>query len=398
MSLALAPLLQPYWYTREVYNETVFFLNNNGSAKLLYTPSEVLAVKNYSLHQTYTEGVDYVVEGNTIRRLTTGSMPFYNVGDYYASEAAKKADTDTSFLYSDAAKDLPEIRANNLTGNRSLKVRENYLAENYQVAVSYRHNEVLVTPDFISALKGIPAIQEKLKNKENIKILNYGASITEGWGASGMSWDYEISPHLPSWPKMLERYIDEKYGVNITFYNEAIGGRTSQEGRDLYDTAIEGLTPHKHGGEGNVLRTHEHLYADLLILGFGTNDYYMSEAQNLDNHRYIINQFLKENPSSSVLLLPPELVNTYSKLHQQLDALHYFQPNYKTLLSEYKNSYYAPVYDMSQYFLSRGKTSRDLIGNNLNHPSDFIVRSYAQIILKSILGTDFSDESVLAAE
>ena len=38
--------------------------------------------------------------------------------------------------------------------------------------------------------------------------------------------------------------------------------------------------------------------------------------------------------------------------------------------------------------LATGKRYRDMTGNNINHPNDFIARAYAQVILKTLVGKD----------
>jgi hypothetical protein len=47
------------------------------------------------------------------------------------------------------------------------------------------------------------------------------------------------------------------------------------------------------------------------------------------------------------------------------------------------------VADMTQIhwdILATGKRYRDMTGNNINHPNDFIARIYAKVILKTLLG------------
>ena len=41
--------LRPYWYSREIYNETVVFIGEEAEATLIYTPTEVSSVRNYGL-------------------------------------------------------------------------------------------------------------------------------------------------------------------------------------------------------------------------------------------------------------------------------------------------------------------------------------------------------------
>ena len=61
--------------------------------------------------------------------------------------------------------------------------------------------------------------------------------------------------------------------------------------------------------------------------------------------------------------------------------------------SEYvgKNISLAKVFTMFNELVTvSGKLSRDYLGNNVNHPNDFGVRIYAQVVLKTLCGDDFS--------
>ena len=45
----------------------------------------------------------------------------------------------------------------------------------------------------------------------------------------------------------------------------------------------------------------------------------------------------------------------------------------------------ADMTTMHYNLLEKGKRYRDMTGNNVNHPNDFLARIYAQVILKTIL-------------
>ena len=68
MDSVLNPLLQPYWHTREIYNETFMFIGKEGEVELLYEPSEILISQDYRFKEVYEEGVDFVIEGKKIKR------------------------------------------------------------------------------------------------------------------------------------------------------------------------------------------------------------------------------------------------------------------------------------------------------------------------------------------
>ena len=47
MEQVLNPLLQPFWHTREVYNETFTIIGQEGEVELLYEPSEIIILQDY---------------------------------------------------------------------------------------------------------------------------------------------------------------------------------------------------------------------------------------------------------------------------------------------------------------------------------------------------------------
>ena len=53
---SLKTWLKPFWYTREVYNETVMFVGENDEAKLLYDAEDIISVTSYGLDVEYKNG------------------------------------------------------------------------------------------------------------------------------------------------------------------------------------------------------------------------------------------------------------------------------------------------------------------------------------------------------
>jgi hypothetical protein len=54
------------------------------------------------------------------------------------------------------------------------------------------------------------------------------------------------------------------------------------------------------------------------------------------------------------------------------------------LEGEYKNTAVCDMTRLSSELYEKGKRFRDMTGNNVNHPNDFLARIYAQAILKVI--------------
>jgi len=58
------------------------------------------------------------------------------------------------------------------------------------------------------------------------------------------------------------------------------------------------------------------------------------------------------------------------------------------LAAKYDFCAVADMTTMSQELYAMGKRFRDMTGNNINHPNDFLARIYAQVLLKALVGKD----------
>ena len=97
--------------------------------------------------------------------------------------------------------------------------------------------------------------------------------------------------------------------------------------------------------------------------------------------------------NGSVLLVSPMQPNTQSSMVAGTQSKWDSALNEVKNSSEYasKNVALAKVHTMfSELLTVSGKLSRDYLGNNVNHPNDFGVRIYAQVVLKTLCGDDFS--------
>ena len=393
MDSVLNPLLQPYWHTREIYNETFMFIGKEGEVELLYEPSEILISQDYRFKEVYEEGVDFVIEGKKIKRTINSSMPYIEASDYWVDEATKvagEADKESNITFQKVVADAEGPKEYKLTGQRYLKVRENIWPEYHQCVISYKHNNPFPENGFYPQSKGITNFINKLKNEKEASIVFYGDSITEGWTASGHLWEWSIEPHMSSWVRMVESYLEKKYEASIDVVNEAIGGWTTGMGLANYDIKMNGNVAHRHATE-NEDRSHGKLNPDLLVLGFGMNDWTLDPDSYRSLIAKMVSKYYEDNPNGNVILISsmPAHVDTEIEGNQK-----YFEEELKLIAHNYEGTLVAPVYSMYQQLFSMGKDSKDILSNNVNHPNDFGVRTYAQVVLKTLLGSEFCDESI----
>ena len=363
-SYNLEVYLKPMWYTREVYNETVLFVGEEDAAPLMYKPAIILAVTDYGLETVYEEGIDYIIENNTIKRLHGSSIPFFTVEEYYRTSPSP------SGINIPVNKEKVSL---DLTGDRYLLHGEGDTFTSRQIAVSYTHNEEykgIIPADFS---QNFQAFNQKLKQKEDVSIVFYGDSITRGSNSSGTSSGGNVKPYADSWTVMVSKYIESKYQVEVKYTNKAIGGYRAAQGAESFSSS--------------VLNTRE----DLLVLGFGMND----RSTLVDSYKssilQMVNAFLEKNEGSAVLLVSTMLPN-----YESTSAWYGNQEHFLSALTEIADAddlvAVADMTTMHKQLFELGKRYRDATGNNINHPNDFLARLYAQVVLKALIGGDYCDE------
>ena len=361
---ALDAYLSPIWYTREVYDETMVIVGNDGEATLLYEPNgQKLVVRNYELNKTYVEGVDYVIEGKTLKRLKTGSLPYFKVDDYFMESVPTTPGYYKIYLNPDECEfDFEEDRYI-VFGEQSTLTKGHYITVSYTTdeawsgAVPTDQSEKMTR--FLNKVKGGDAT-----------IMFYGDSITVGANASGSVHGGLINPFLPTYPELIKHYLDKKFDVDVTVINESQGAWKAANGLENFSSLVK-----------PVARS-----VDLLVLAFGMNDTTTDPVLYKGQIQQMANAYLSENPDGTVLLVSPMLPNRQSTLVKQ-------QPKFEAKLGEIAEVdgavAVAEVTSMFTSFEATGKRSRDWLANNCKHPNDFGVRVYAQVILATILGQDF---------
>ena len=344
----------PIWEGDTVFYETAMFLGETGECKLLYAPTKILGVYDYGLQKEYVEGVDFVLEGNVIKRLAEGSMPYAKLDDIYAPIPAQYEIA----VEKSRCPDYADERKYMTYGETDTYTKK-------QFAISYRHEDKWCgkvpqgkTTHFINTHK-------KLFVDKNLKVVVYGDSITTGCNSSGTDLGGNVPPYADSFPVMVQKKLQSIYNAVVDLRNVAVGGWATVNGLNAFD---ERVLAEK---------------ADLMILGYGMND----RGTPLDQYKQMIAdmvcRFKKFNPDGEVVLVAPMLPNVETDWLKN-------QPLFAEKLYELEKEYpFVAVADMTQIhwdILATGKRYRDMTGNNINHPNDFIARVYAQVILKTLLG------------
>jgi len=339
--------LTPIWSGNIVYNESVLpFEEKDGvilPISLAYDIDHIYEVRSSSLEILYKEGTDYNIENGRLVICPDGSIPVMKYSEYYPTGSKQNV------------KDR--------TGGGDILFIEGGFFHTKQLAVTYSHKDIW--KEKVQQYQGgqLKKTVEKLQNRRSLRMVFFGDSIYTGCNSSGTAQGGSQAPFMPAWYDMVIEVLKKHYGYDdITYINRSRGGRKSYEGRDLAEDLVAGEN------------------ADLVWIGFGMNDRTLNPDEHRRNIESIIETVKKRNPECEFILTAPMLAN------KEVVAFYcdqvYFIDEYNKLKGE--GIAVMDVTTPHKYLLSR-KSYRDMTGNNLNHPNDFLCRLYAQTALACLI-------------
>jgi len=359
--------LRPLWQGDTIYQESALLVSTNGSpamAPLLFSPTQaqILSVRDSRMEKEYFEGIDWIVVNGYIQRVAGSSIPYMNAAEFT---------TGTGAACNDVFK---------RTDGTCVLYAEGTIA-NRQILVSYEHSGnpwTSHTPAYAGNV--LTGTTDKLDSQDPLKVVLYGDSITVGANASGFM---NQSPYLPNWGDVLKYGLEKHYGSEVSIVNSAVGGQNSVWGSDnIPNQATNNIQT----------RVSQH-DPDLVILAFGMNDgtaYWngsswvpnVSAANFKTNIEKMIDTVRVSNPSTEFILVGTMLPNpeTPSFFHEQPAYVGKLQE----IAAEKPGVAVAYMTNIHQSLLYR-KWYRDMTGNNINHPNDFLSRWYAQYVLGMLI-------------
>lgn len=226
---------------------------------------------------------------------------------------------------------------------------------------------------FIPEYKGnlLPKTTEKLKNKEQLTIVFYGDSITEGYGSSQK---IPCEPRMPIYPSMFTSYLKQQLGARVRYINTALGGTGIDWAYDNVDKRVSNMSP------------------DLVILAFGMNDnYYSSTADWTAKLKQVMDKILASNPDCEFILVSTTWANP------EVDWANNLQPEFEKemLKLEGNGVAVAQITSLHESIMNGKKRIGhadveilgyvDTSGNNYNHPNDFFTRMYTQALCATLI-------------
>ena len=325
----LSEAMQPFWLGKKIYNEAVLMLSQGGKAasgQLLFQPSRIISVRDYSLGTNYEEGVDYKVNGRTLV-----CTPSSRITQVKAEDLAKG-----------------ELNWNNLGGK--------------QVMVVYEHEDTWHHPRPAYLGDQLPNTIKKLEAHAPLRVVAYGDSITHGIGESRLS---HIPPFLPPWPELFVNRLKDLYqDEQIQLYNSAQSGADSRWGKKYAARMVASLNP------------------DLVLIAFGQNDFWNVSADSFSNNiAEIVKTVRSQKPDTEFLLISTARFDpAYTSKAQYWNVVGEYAGKLKAMAGP--GVQFVDVTGISEWVYA-AKKPKDCLNDPL-HPNDYFARWYAQSVVAAL--------------
>ena len=347
----LSAWMEPVWKGDHLVDECVLFTQTTDGqpvqpCRLLFKPSSVLEVRNDYLGIVYKEGIDYIIDDGAILLSENSRIPFFGYDELYLREPAsipiKSVNAPGRYVRYEAA------------GVETIK---------RQIKVSYTHtgNDSFSAPHSMKAF--FPRTVEKLVNKQPLKIVFCGDSVMEGCDASGKTG---LSPYMPQIDRLAVYKLADWYEHSrIHFVNTSVSGTTSQWGFENVHSRVINFNP------------------DLVIFRFGVNDGSSGKpaeryAENICRTAETLRSAV---PKSECLIMTSDLPNAdcdgWMGTNEDLEpALQRKIKNQDGTAILYIKDLYKQIRAVKGYY--------SLTANFVNHPNDFMIRLYAQLLCAAL--------------
>ena len=346
--------LRPYWMGNVIYNEQLMVVEKDGVVEghLLYDALRVISVRDWTLQKEYTEGVDYVIEGNTITLPEGSSIPVFK------DEWSKGIDVPEEYPEGNAGTGY-QMFADGVIYTETGLIYKNY------IHVTYVYDPAQVDRTKVKTYADeLYGLTQMIKNKQSIDMVVFGDSISEG-NSSSETWNHE--PFCPPYAKLVARGLELFGGVEVNFTNISKGGEASTwAAQEKQLSRLASLAP------------------DFLIVAFGTNDVYndLVGSGYKNNIKEIVRTAKDANSECQIILVAPFPSNEAAKTPRAHELM---CEKLQEIVAEteYLDVAYVSMYEGVLEMLQT-KNYYEVAANNVNHPNDFVHRFYAMNILSAI--------------
>lgn len=341
--------MEPIWATDTVYDECLLFTQDAHGiqpCQLLFEPERILSVRSDYYGAEYQEGLDYTRAGRTLCLTENSRIPYYAYDELFLREPR---------ILTIESASAPGRYVRYERGGTQTQIRQ--LRVSYTRAGGWALRLPPLRPEYL------PKTLDRLRRGEHLHIVFYGDSIMDGCDASGRAG---VMPYMPNLDKLTVMKLSDWYKHSkITFTNTSMGGMTSEWGLENLKERVIDKAP------------------ELVILKFGMNDGTRNTPPETfaANTLAMVKRIRAELKSCEVLILGCELPNpdckgwtgTQEALEGALDKQ----------ISEVNGVQIVRILDIYRQLRAR-KGFYSLATNLVNHPNDFLIRLYAQLMCKAL--------------
>ena len=392
--------MSPIWDGKVIHNETVMFVGPDDKAPLLYDADKIISVRSYDLKTEYVKGVDYDYVDGKLVLLEGTRIPYVPLSTYYSVLDPEKPYLST--MYNGQV--------------TQTMYGDNTTMTQWQVAVTYKHSDTWDGKVVESYEDRYADFIGKLERGEDVTVFFYGDSITTGATSS-----QSRAPYAPSFARMFVQYVAKQYGYTVKYvesYSDADLTNAKPAGGTTYPDTVFGtngtITYINNAVGGWSAETGLKNYAsyvdkyireygcDLFVLAFGMNipGSGCTASEFTGQLEQIVSKVHEGAPDADVVLVStmipnPEAVSNPADTFFCNKNQYTFEEGMYPLAEKINDNgiscAVAPMTSVSQYIHAQ-KRYRDTTGNNVNHPSDFLARTYAQVIYQTVFGYENYEE------
>lgn len=357
--------LAPIWEGETAEHETVLFLSDRESARLLYPADAILSVVSADQKTEYVSGKDYDLVDGCLRRLPGSAIPAFPVEEYYPAEHKDGADFGCTVV-----------------GHPYLRYGEADTFARWQIDVTYRHHGAWMGTIPAGCRQSFAEFHQKMASGAPTTIVFYGDSITTG---ATSSITYGKEPFMASFPHMVAEAIAKAYGYTVEYLREPYEDTVREaSGKDhtlrFYNTAVGGMDA--RWGDEHVEEFVNVFAPDLVVYGFGMNDGGKTADEFIALTKSAVGKIRNAYPACGICLISTMLP------HFRAAGFFGHQIEYEPYMFDYAaeddRMAVAPMTSVHQALLRR-KEFYDMTGNNVNHCNDYLARVYAMTILRTIM-------------
>lgn len=335
--------MEPITRGETVYRESCLPLTATADVelplKLLYPAKRIVEVIHNGTGETLQEGRDWMQRDGALVLPVGSHAPIQIEKEFFTVTKTNEAGKIT-------------------TTSSTIRLVEGTWYHERQIEVTYEpaKRDLTFAPP-IDAIDALPRLKQRLADKQPVRVVLFGDSISIGGNASKFTSAW---PYQPCYGELVARQLRKHYGGPIEFMNHSRGGATSGYGVEQADSQVAWFKP------------------DVVIVAYGMND--RRDIRRVDyraNLERIVEIIRDRSPETEFVLVTSMLNNPVQP--PGLEPILFLRN--EALSISRLGLVHVDVAVAHQAMLDR-KNYLDLSGNGINHPNDFLHRVYAQRILE----------------